>query len=295
MRWALLGASLALAAACTTGASRPAATDPEAEEAAAIATRHAAARRAEEQVAARNETDWERALAAPANHDLHIAALQHEKWLAGQADYVAAPRFTQTLARCDERTLRQSRPALLADLAARLGGLEHVRREPSSPGALDDVPETLDGCATKLSRCDLLNLRLLLDLLALPATRAEIFRLGASDRADTSTEHGGVLTVAADQLALREMPPMFGGNDLGYLASDQTMALVPTSLALFHLHFDKVSNAENAGPGMGDLVFSRTNRVSCVVFTSLEARSFDADYYNPQGAVVDLGVYHEGD
>lgn len=293
----VLGASLALAAACGTGPREPAAPDPDTVETAATATRQAAARRAEEQVGARNEAAWNRALTSPANQNLLAQALAHEKWILGQADYLAAPRFTQTLVLSSESTLRQTRAELLADIAGRLAGLRHVRREPSSPGAIDDVPETLGACAAKLTRCDLLNLQLLLDFLSPPATRTQILRMGAADRADTSSEHGGVVAVAGGggRLVLREMPPMFGGNDLAYVASDETMALVPTSLALFHLHFATVDSAENAGPGVGDLVFARANRVSCVVFTSLDARSFDADYYNPQGAVVDLGVYHEGD
>jgi len=57
------------------------------------------------------------------------------------------------------------------------------------------------------------------------------------------------------------------------------------------LHFQKAGNAEHAGPGVGDLEFARVTRTSCIVFTSIDDRSFDVDYYNHEGAVVDLGIY----
>jgi len=239
-----------------------------------------------------NEHAWVQTLYEPANGGLLAQALAHHRLLADQPDYVAAPRFVQTLALTDEAALRRTRGQLLSDLQARLAPLRHVRREPSSPGAIDDVPETLASCEPLLSRCDLFNLGHLLDALAAPATRAEILRRGLEDRADTTTEHGGVLSLrSAGDLTITVIPPMVTGNDRAYVTSDKALALAPTSLALFHFHFQKADNAELAGPGAGDLQFARAMRVSCVVISSIDDRSFDVDYYNPQGAVVDLGIY----
>jgi hypothetical protein len=188
-----------------------------------------------------------------------------------------------------------SRAELLAQIQTRLDQLKHIRREPSSPGAPDDVPETLAAAQGRLSQQDLLNIRLLLIGLAKPEATAEVLRLGIEDRNDTTTEHGGILDVDdAGQLNLLVLPPMLALSDREYVASDRAMALAPSHLALFHFHFSRIDSAENAGPGMGDLQFAARTRLTCVVFTSLSDRSFDADYYTPLGAVVDLGIYTMG-
>jgi hypothetical protein len=210
----------------------------------------------------------------------------------GRTD-ASAPRFYQALATSAESTLHLRRSELLAEIAAHLAALKHVRRVPSSPGAADDSPETLAAAEPKLQRGDLLTITLLLDFLAQRQGRQEVLQMGAADRTDTTSEHGGRITAKDGQLAFTLMPPMYGGSDTGYVTPDKAMDLVPASIALFHLHFHHLDNAENAGPGGGDLAFAHMNRVSCVVFTSLDAHTFDADYYNPDGAVVDLGVYHD--
>ncbi len=188
-----------------------------------------------------------------------------------------------------------SRGDLVGQIQRRLDHLKHVRREPSSPGAVDDVPETLAAVEGKLSQRDLLNIRRLLIGLAKPGAVAEVLRLGIEDRKDTTTEHGGVLDVdEAGRLALTVVPPMFGGNDMEYVASDRAMAMAALHMAMFHFHFSRVDSAEDAGPGVGDLEFAAATHLTCVVFTSLSERSFDVDYYTPEGAVVDLGIYTVG-
>lgn len=188
-----------------------------------------------------------------------------------------------------------SREELRSQIQARLDQLKHLRREPSSPGGVDDLTESLAGADEKLSRDDLLNIRRLLIALAAPESAAEIRRLGREDRRDTGTEHGGVLDVdESGRLRLTIVPPMFGGNDLSYVASDRAMELARSHMAMFHFHFAHEDSSEDAGPGVGDLRFAAATRTTCVVFTSLSAASFDVDYYTPSGAVVDLGIYNAG-
>jgi hypothetical protein len=211
-----------------------------------------------------------------------------------QLEDITAPRFAGVLAAVG--TPLPDRATLLADVRARLGTLSHVRREPSSPGAIDDNPETLSANASRLSRGDLLAIRLLLNGLRSPATQAEILRMVREDHADTTSEHGGVITVppisAGGGIRFMVIPPMLTGRDTEYITPDDALRRAATSIALFHIHAHEIENAAFAGPGVGDLRFARTQQMTCVVITSLSATSFDVDYYNPDGAVVDLGIYH---
>ncbi|HVT80266.1 MAG TPA: hypothetical protein VHM90_06370, partial [Phycisphaerae bacterium] len=184
-----------------------------------------------------------------------------------------------------------SRPELLAQIQSRLAQLKHIRREPSSPGGVDDRSETLADANPRLLRTDLLKIRLLLAALANADAITQILEAGRADRRDPSTEFGGALAIASNRLRLTVIPPMFTGNDMEYIASDRAMAAATESLAMFHMHFARADSSEDAGPSAGDLRFAATHDLTCVVFTSLSESSFDVDYYTPGGAVVDLGIY----
>ena len=222
--------------------------------------------------------------------------------------YTFAPRFAATLRIAHNSTdtdlATADRPALVTKIAALLKPLRHIPRRPAYEHAPDDLDQSLDANLPKLSHADLLTILILLRALNSDVLPAEILRLGHEDLADTTTEYGGLLAVrnvadapgprpAAWFVTPRLYPPHTTGNDLAYMASDALLADSAQGLALFHLHFHQVHNAENAGPSLGDLDFARANRLNCVVFTSLDAHSFNADYYTPAGAVVDLGTYSD--
>jgi hypothetical protein len=44
-----------------------------------------------------------------------------------------------------------------------------------------------------------------------------------------------------------------------------------------------------AGPGQGDDAYAQVLGRSCIVFTTLGKDSMNADYYQPDGVVIDLG------
>jgi len=253
------------------------------------------------------EVEWVRELRKPGNAELvKLMAAGHER-LKGEKDYVFAPRFVGLLG---HHPLRETpsligwkadptRAELVGEIRGKLAGLKHVKREASYAGAGDDVDESLEGNEGKLSRCDLLAIRELLGALERTEFRREVMRLGLEDRADGTSEHGGLMGWKLEdgswKLELRIYPPGMVGNDVAYMSSDELLRETLLGLAEFHFHFQEARNERNAGPGMGDLKYVREMRCNGVVFTSVKGPNggdgFDVDYYTPGGSVVDLGVW----
>jgi hypothetical protein len=76
---------------------------------------------------------------------------------------------------------------------------------------------------------------------------------------------------------------------LRFVASDDLLnAGVP---ALFHYHFHAAhyDNRKYAGPSLADLEYARQYGRSCLVFTFVTRDRLNVDYYQPDGARVDLG------
>jgi hypothetical protein len=62
------------------------------------------------------------------------------------------------------------------------------------------------------------------------------------------------------------------------------------ALIHYHLHAQKDRNDEFAGPSPGDLLYSSRSGRTCVVFTTIgKGGRMNADCYQPDGAVIDLG------
>jgi hypothetical protein len=242
-----------------------------------------------------NEVLWMHQL----HQDRYAETIRHaahaHQMLLSQANYVFAPRFVQLLASMDDQpaTLTFPRDPLVADLQTRLAALKHVRRTPAYEHAADDVDESLTANLSKLSRCDLLAIHELLVFLPDATLRQTLYRAGLTDQADTSSEHGGLLFLrpADAGVVATVYPPLFSTSDFQYIPSSRLYADAAGALAMFHFHYQQSHNGEKAGPGEGDLQSAAKNLYTGVVITSIDERHFNVDYFNPNGAVVDLGVY----
>ncbi len=242
-----------------------------------------------------NQVSWMRYLRQDRYANTIIHAAHAHQTLLNQPDYHFAPRFVHLLANLDVQPviLAMSRQQLLDDLRNRLAPLTHVNRTPEYEHAADDVDESLAPNLSKLSRCDLLTIRQLLIFLPNPALRQALQRAGLADRADTSSEHGGLLFLRPtdDGITATIYPPLFSTSDFQYIPSTKLYTDAADALAMFHFHYQQSHNAEKAGPGEGDLRSAAKNLFTGVVITSIDDHRFDVDYFNPDGAVVDLGVY----
>jgi hypothetical protein len=79
-------------------------------------------------------------------------------------------------------------------------------------------------------------------------------------------------------------------HDLKFLAPQALIDRVYTGLAHYHFHAQEYKNTNHAGPGIGDMEFAKRLNFNCLVFTFVERDRLNVDYYQPNGAVVDLGT-----
>lgn len=195
-------------------------------------------------------------------------------------------------ARFAPERLSRTREQLLTQLDQALEPRRAVWRSRDTPGGLR--PESLDEHRDNLTWGDLLLITTALDLVTnapSPARRA-LFDIAERDMKDTSTEHGGILDADDEgNLAVFHYPPRprDRASDRRMIASDDLINASSTTLFHFHLHAQRYNNTDYAGPSTGDLAYARLHQRSCIVLTFLDADTLNADYYQPNGAIIDLG------
>jgi hypothetical protein len=118
-----------------------------------------------------------------------------------------------------------------------------------------------------------------------------MFRYAERDKVDTSSELGGVIALdSKDRFEILEFPPMVRKHDNEYLASQAMLDAAYTAIFHFHLHAQNYRNVEFAGPGFGDINYADGTRANCLVFTFINEKTLNVDYYRHDRVVVDLGV-----
>ena len=186
--------------------------------------------------------------------------------------------------------LTLTRDELASAVAAELHG---ARKHPRTDGVLDFTSsrETLDAWRDRLSWGDFLLLRIANRAIKDPHVDADLFVQALRDRADTTTEYGGVLDQAGDGFRINGFSPRPTQRlgDRRFVASAQMISASAESLFHYHFHVQRERNADFAGPGRGDLEYADTSGRACLVFTSVEGNVLNADYYQPGGARIDLG------
>jgi hypothetical protein len=61
-------------------------------------------------------------------------------------------------------------------------------------------------------------------------------------------------------------------------------------LAHYHFHAQEYKNSEFAGPGKGDIDTADRLDFNFLVFTFIDEKTLNVDFYQPGGVVVDLGT-----
>lgn len=204
--------------------------------------------------------------------------------------------------------LREDREALLDRLRRAMKGQERAARYGSSGSGFGTG---LDDVAPKLSWADLLTIAVFNEALrpssteggqpaAAPGIADVLWAQAEQDRADTSTEFGGLLAwteAAAGGSSVGRWkatlyPPRatqrFG--DERFVASDDMLADGGRALAHYHFHAQRLDNADYAGPGPGDELYATEQGRACLVFTPLRRGTLAVSYYQPGSVVVELGT-----
>ena len=79
-------------------------------------------------------------------------------------------------------------------------------------------------------------------------------------------------------------------HDRKYLSPQRLIESLYTGAAHYHFHAQEFHNSDYAGPGRGDQDFANHLRFNCLVFTFIDHDRLNADYYQHDGVVIDLGT-----
>lgn len=245
------------------------------------------------------EVDWVRSLYAPQSAENRAWRSEVIPAVAGlnepQRDRLAV-RHLEPLrwaAANQPAWLGRSRDDLLTDLASRLSGRPNFQRRVERDTRGELLPESLDHHRAALSWGDALTLLVLDTALADPAFLEPLWLHLDQDRADRTTEYGGLIQHVARAGGVR--PLLFvprsaaREGDMAFPESEDMIRQGDRSLAAFHFHASQTEMVDHAGPSEGDLRYAWGTRRNCIVFTSLRERRVAVDYYTPDGVVIDLG------
>jgi len=186
-----------------------------------------------------------------------------------------------------------TRAELLAELDSRLASREHRRR------ATDIIrfrSEDLSSHQDKMAWPDLLAALVVDDAIQTSRIRSALFDQAEEDRADTSTEYGGIVRISIVRneptiyvAALYAPTPVMRESDTSFVASPAMLTDSTTALAHYHFHVQSVRSGRYAGPSDGDMVYAARYGRACLVFTALDEETLGVDLYQPDGVVLDLG------
>ncbi|TVQ31934.1 MAG: hypothetical protein EA376_08080 [Phycisphaeraceae bacterium] len=201
--------------------------------------------------------------------------------------------------------LEASREELLSDARRALDGVRPYHRTVDHADVMAAPKETLDEWHDHLSYGDLLLIIIAKKAIEDPYVVEQLFEQADADRRDGSTEYGGVLdavwpsdagadrsTIATPRFDALLFPPRpnqrHGPNR--FVASPELLDRGTDALFHYHFHAQRHNNRDYAGPGQGDFEYARRFGRSCLVFTFINRNTLNADYFQPNGATIDLGV-----
>ena len=172
--------------------------------------------------------------------------------------------------------------------------LQGRKRHPRTDGVVDfkAARETFSAWRDSLAWADLLLIRIAARAIEDPSVVAALFEQADRDRLDTTTELGGLIDALGSGFTARLFPPRPGQriSDRRFVASPEMIESSAASMYHYHFHAQSARNAEYAGPGAGDIEYADRFGAACLVFTFITGDTLNADYYQPGGARVDLGM-----
>ncbi len=192
--------------------------------------------------------------------------------------------LTSRLSRDPLRIMRK-RTQLILDVGRSLNARTHVKaaitRVPRNRVRTDSFPLQVES----LSPSDLWNIYLLDEMLSRPRMRRALRVMSTRNQADAGSSRDGLIFYRQDQIEAMLYPATTTGVNAQLVRDGYD------SLCRFTTHFEKLNNAENAGPSLRELRQARAGNYYGVILTSINELAFSAHYYNPKGQVVSLGKF----
>lgn len=168
---------------------------------------------------------------------------------------------------------------------------ERVRHSADLTGWGMKVSESISDDRNRLTWGDLAAMTLAHRAMDSPRFRAAVFDLAERDLLDTTTEYGGLVRLDAEGgFELVEHPPRVRVADDRYHAPQSLFDEGYTALFHVHAHAQRYRNARYAGPHMGDFEYADETGANGLVFTFIDSRTINVDFYRHGSVVVDLGT-----
>lgn len=162
---------------------------------------------------------------------------------------------------------------------------------PSFQGYSGEFTESLYQIRDELKWGDYAAMLLATDMFEQEPVVRHLFEIADRDILDRATEYGGVIEVDdRGRFSVREFRPRSTGSDLRYEAPQELFDLAYTSLFHFHNHAQEYENVQYSGPHMGDFSYADSTRANCLVFTFIDRRTLNVDFYRYGRMVIDLGT-----
>jgi len=190
--------------------------------------------------------------------------------------------------------ITETREDLLGELAKRLDDRKHRRRTVDANEFRQPITHRLEDWRDHMRWGDVLAALVADEAIHAPTIAASLFQQAELDQRDTSTEFGGVMEALAEPAGafrarlFQPRPGQRQGDDR-FIASEDMIAAADRSVAVYHFHVQRWGNDAYAGPSRDDLGFASRSGRSCIVFTAINHGTLNADYYQPDGVILDLG------
>ena len=248
----------------------------------------------------REEILWARSLCSPENRGfLDEAVAVIESLAPERRTEVQEMRDLGVLvgaSRLDPGLLRLDAAALGSRLMARIDTPGSRVYSADFTGYRGRHTERLREVLDELDWGDLLAITVAMEALRLDPVMSHLFDHAERDLLDTGTEFGGIISIDdRGRFVVLEFPPRVRHGDLRFEAPQEMFDAGYRGLFHFHHHAQKYENKDHAGPHMGDFQYALGTRANCLVFTFINSRTLNADWYRHGGVVVDLGVYERPD
>lgn len=191
----------------------------------------------------------------------------------------------------DPGLLQMSRDELYAHANAYVRDQPHYAHESNYDNIGANTKQRLHDHRNDLTWGDLAAMQIAIRAVQVPEVVAHLFNYAERDKADDSTEYGGVIALdARDRFEILEFQPVMRRHDREFIAPQRMLDAAYTSIFHFHLHVQNYRNVDYAGPSYGDLNYADSTRANCLVFTFVNENTLNVDFYRHGRVVVDLGV-----
>jgi hypothetical protein len=191
----------------------------------------------------------------------------------------------------DPELLQMTRDELYARAFEYLRNQPHHVQESNYDNIGGNSRQRLHDFKDQLTWGDLAAIHIAIGAVQVPQIVAHLFDYARRDKADESTEYGGVIALdARDRFEILEHQPVMRRHDQEFIASQAMLDAAYTSIFHFHLHVQNFRNDKYAGPSFGDMNYADSTRANCLVFTFINQNTMNVDFYRHGRVVVDLGV-----